>query len=179
MWNVLTLLFFLLTDYIVSLLQPLMEHIKRSGGTLISDGWTNCQGQPLLNLIVQTSQGPVFLFTKDSSMEIKSAEYIASVLKEALEQVGSENINMVVTDSAANCKAAGSMLEEKFPHLTWAPCAAHVLDLLMEDIGRMDKVKSQIALGKEVTYFILNHQIPHAIFKKNSSLRLVKYGATR
>jgi hypothetical protein len=84
-----------------------MDLIKRTGGTLASDGWSNCQGQPLLNLLVHTNQGPVFLFTKDSSLEMKTAEYIASVLKEALMMVGPENITVVVTDSAANCKAAG------------------------------------------------------------------------
>ena len=73
----------------------------------------------------------------------------------------------------------GSILEEEFPHLTWTPCAAHVLDLMLEDVGRMEVVKNLLAMGKDVTYFILNHQIPHAIFKKHSPLRLVKYGATR
>ncbi len=74
---------------------------------MVSDGWSDCQGQPLLNLLVHTTQGPVFLFTKDSSLEVKTAEYIASVLKEGLEMAGVENIIAVVTDSAANCKAAG------------------------------------------------------------------------
>ena len=91
-------------------LQAITDHIEQFGGTLVSDGWSNCQGQPLLNLLVHTSQGPVFLFTRDSSLETKTADYIASVLGDGLKMIGPEKIYAVVTDSAANCKAAGEFM---------------------------------------------------------------------
>lgn len=44
----------------------------------------------------------------------------------------------VVTDSAANCKVAGRLVEEKYPHITWSPCVAHMCDLWLEDLFKMD-----------------------------------------
>jgi hypothetical protein len=86
----------------------------------------------------------------------------------------------VVTDSAANCKAAGEILMEKHKHLTWSPCVAHILDLLLEDIARIPSIKGVIESGRKLLLFIANHQIPYAIFKeKANGAVLVKYGATR
>jgi hypothetical protein len=86
----------------------------------------------------------------------------------------------MVTDSAANCKAAGEILMEKHPHLTWSPCAAHILDLLLEDIARIPSIKTTIENGRRLLAFIANHQIPYAIFKgKAKGAVLVKYGPTR
>jgi hypothetical protein len=48
----------------------------------------------------------------------------------------------VVTDSAANCKAAGAIIEAKWPHIKWAPCAAHTCDLFLEDVFKMDPFKN-------------------------------------
>jgi hypothetical protein len=44
-----------------------MDLIKVSGCTVVSDGWSNIQGQPLLNVLAHTSAGVVFLKTHDSS----------------------------------------------------------------------------------------------------------------
>lgn len=34
-----------------------------------------------------------------------------------------------------NCKNIGRMVMAKYPHIQWTPCAAHSLDLLIEDIA--------------------------------------------
>jgi hypothetical protein len=85
----------------------------------------------------------------------KTAEYIASVLKKAMEKLGPQNVVQIVTDSAANCKAAGALLETEYPHLTWSPCAAHILDLCMEDIGRLKVVSDVVEVGKKANASIV------------------------
>ncbi len=62
----------------------------------------------------------------------KTAKYIASVLSDAIKELGPTNVLQVVTDSAENCKQAGRLLERKYKGLTWVPCAAHCLDLFLE-----------------------------------------------
>ena len=54
--------------------------------------------------------------------------------------MGEEHIVQIVTDNGANFKAAGKMLEKKMPHLFWTPCAAHCIDLIMEEIGKKKKI---------------------------------------
>jgi hypothetical protein len=43
----------------------------------------------------------------------------------------------IVIDNGANFKASGRILMERIPRLFWTPCAAHCLDLMMEDIGKI------------------------------------------
>lgn len=50
----------------------------------------------------------------------------------------------VCTDSASSCKRAGEIIMAKYRHITWAPCAAHCVDLLLEDIGKLPWVSPTI-----------------------------------
>ena len=54
-----------------------------------------------------------------------------------IEQVGSDTVVAVITDSAASCKAAGQLVEAKYPGITWMPCSAHSLALALEDIYKL------------------------------------------
>jgi len=38
----------------------------------------------------------------------------------------------------------GEMVEEEFSTIVWTPCAAHVLDLLIEDIAKLEWVKGMM-----------------------------------
>lgn len=63
----------------------------------------------------------------------------------------------VVTDNGANFKAAGRILMERIPTLFWTPCAAHCLDLLLEDLGKIKDFSSCINDAKKVSRFIYKH----------------------
>ncbi|KAJ9561060.1 hypothetical protein OSB04_006220 [Centaurea solstitialis] len=68
-----------------------------------------------------------------------------------VEEVGEENVVQVVTDNASAYVAAVTsktamnmnmlrlLLMAKRPHLYWSPCAAHCIDLMLEDIGKIPK----------------------------------------
>jgi hypothetical protein len=60
----------------------------------------------------------------------------------------------VVTDSAANCKAAGQLITAAYPHITWSPCVAHICDLALEDIFKLDFFKHTHAQTKEYIIFV-------------------------
>jgi Protein of unknown function (DUF 659) len=74
----------------------------------------------------------------------------------------------VCTDSASNCRSAGQLVEARFPHVTWSPCGAHVLDLLLEDIGKLAWVHPVIADARKIVTFIRNHQKSLALFRDRS-----------
>ncbi|KAH9330097.1 hypothetical protein KI387_002205, partial [Taxus chinensis] len=46
--------------------------------------------------------------------------------------------------NAAAYVAAGRLLQERHPSLFWTPCAAHCIDLLLEDIGKIDWVSEPL-----------------------------------
>ena len=77
-------------------------------------------------------------------------------MDKVVEEVGEENVVQVVTDNEASFKAAGMLLMEKRKHLFWSPCAAHCIDLMLEDIGSMKQIKETLDQAKMITGFIYN-----------------------
>ena len=64
----------------------------------------------------------------------------------------------------------------RYPHFTWTPCTAHCLDLLLEDIGKLDWVASIIKQARDLVKFVTNHQTSLAISRSYSKLELLKPG---
>ncbi len=82
-------------------------------------------------------------------------------------------------DNAVVCKAASRKLEARFPHITFTPCTPHCLDLLLEDMGKLDWVSSVIAEVRTTLKFITNHHKSLALFRSLSKLELLKPGETK
>uniref|UniRef100_A0A251SRX7 Putative HAT dimerization domain, Ribonuclease H-like domain protein n=1 Tax=Helianthus annuus TaxID=4232 RepID=A0A251SRX7_HELAN len=51
----------------------------------------------------------------------------------------------------------GKYLEASKPNLYWTPCAAHCLDLMLEDIGKIKKIKGMLKSAMFVNAYIFNH----------------------
>ena len=45
---------------------------------------------------------------------------------------------------------------EKRKHLFWSPCAAHCINLMLEDIASMKQIKNTLDQAKMITWFIYN-----------------------
>jgi hypothetical protein len=77
-----------------------------------------------------------------------------------VERIGEENVVQVVTDNAANYKAAGQLLMEKRKSLFWTPCAAHCIDLILEDFEKKLEVHQvTISKGRRITSYIYSRTI--------------------
>ncbi|KAH7423929.1 hypothetical protein KP509_12G081500 [Ceratopteris richardii] len=73
----------------------------------------------------------------------------------------------------------GRKLEEEFPSIVWSPCASHCLDLLMEDIGKLEWIKSIISEATSIVDFINSKVRVLAIFRSYSDKELRKPSKTR
>ena len=76
------------------------------------------------------------------------------------------NVIQIITDNASNYVLAGKMLEEKHKTIFWAPCAAHCIDLMLEDIGKIDRVKNIVEHAKNITKYIYNHSWILSLMRK-------------
>jgi len=110
---------------------------KKTGCTLMADGWTDQKRRPLINFLVYCPKGTVFLKTVDVSDVLKTARLLYQLFREVVLYVGVENIVHMVTDNAANYVAAGKLLMEEFPSIFWSPCVAHCINLILQDIGKL------------------------------------------
>lgn len=74
----------------------------------------------------------------------------------------------------------GKLLQVKRPHIYWTPCAAHCIDLMLEDIGEIPQVKRTIDRGVALTGFIYNHVGVLNMMREFTKRRdLVRPGKTR
>jgi hypothetical protein len=160
-------------------LKSFMASARSNKATITSDGWSDTRNRPLLNVLMVTPKGEKFLESVDASGDTKDADFIAQVVGKAIEDVGAETVVQVCMDSAAVCKATGRKLEARFPHITFTPCTLHCLDLLLEDMGKLDWVSSVIAEARTALKFITNHHKSLALFRSLSKLELLKPRETR
>jgi hypothetical protein len=153
---------------------------KQYGCTLMSDGWTDMRGRHLINFLVNSPEGTYFLESVDASSEVHSATMLADLLQEKIEDIGKDNVVQVVTDNGANYKAAGKILMDRIPTLFWSPCAAHCLDLMLEEIGNLKAFKKPIARAQRVTTFIYRHgRLLSAMRAQTGGTDLVRAAKTR
>ncbi|MDF3681003.1 DUF domain-containing protein, partial [Enterobacter hormaechei] len=69
-------------------------------------------------------------------------------------EVGVANVIQIVTDNAAAYVVAGRLLMERHPTLFWSPCAAHCLNLLLEDLGKLSWVEKVVKDGRNIATII-------------------------
>jgi len=89
------------------------------------------------------------------------------VITAAIEQVGPQRVVQVGTDSAANCKTAWQIINRQYPHIMCSPCAAHCLDLLLEDWGKLS-IASVIPEIADIVTFVKGREGSRAMLRKHS-----------
>ncbi|RWR93420.1 LOW QUALITY PROTEIN: hypothetical protein CKAN_02266900 [Cinnamomum micranthum f. kanehirae] len=124
------------------------------GCSIMMDGWTDKKGRTLFNFLVNCPKGTMFVESIDASSYSKDAEKMFQLIEKFVERIGEANV--IVTDSAAANVLAGKFLEAKFAYLYWTPCAAHCLDLMLEDIFKIPSLKRTFERAIVVHGFIYN-----------------------
>ncbi|GJP65915.1 hypothetical protein CLOP_g22814, partial [Closterium sp. NIES-67] len=71
--------------------------------------------------------------------------------------VGVENIVAFCTDGGSNYHSACRLLIAENPRIEHVPCATHVLDLLMEDVGRQAWAKEVVGRASELINYTRSH----------------------
>ncbi|RVW98236.1 hypothetical protein CK203_031867 [Vitis vinifera] len=89
-------------------------------------------------ILKEESAGTWFMKSIDAFDTIKNGELMFKYLDEVVEEIGEENVVQVITDNASNYVNVGMRLMEKRSRLWWTPCAAHCIDLMLEDIGKLN-----------------------------------------
>ncbi|CAI5949696.1 unnamed protein product [Closterium sp. NIES-64] len=138
-------------------LAPISASWRRDGVTVASDMFSDKAGRPQVNVLLINDSGAVFVESIDTKMEMKTGGYIAGILRPIIEKVGPENVVTLCFDGGSNYAAACRVLMREYPHIEHIPCATHVLDLLMEDIGKKGWAKDIVTRGDTLISFVRNH----------------------
>ncbi|CAI5987405.1 unnamed protein product [Closterium sp. NIES-64] len=78
-------------------------------------------------------------------------------MRPVVEEVGPDNVVAFCTDGGSNYAVACNELIAEWPHIQHVPCATHVLDLFMEDVGKMTWAKKVVDTVGEISSFVRNH----------------------
>ena len=147
----------------------------------MSDGWTDSKRRSICNFLVNSPKGTFFLSSVDTSHISKTANKVFEMLDAIIERIEEANMVQVITDNTANYKAAGHLLMEKRKNLYWTPCAAHCIDLILEDFEKKLEVHAvTISKGKRITTYIYSRTILISMLRNFTKGKdLIRPAATR
>ena len=97
------------------MLEPIKSTWPTSGVSIVSDGWTDPARHPLINFMVSSLNGSVFLKSVDALEQYKDAQYMGELFIKIIEDVGVDSCVQIITDNTPICKAAGMIVESKYP----------------------------------------------------------------
>lgn len=151
----------------------MMGETAKYGAACGSDAWTDANRRCLVNIIKMCTKGEFFEDSVDTSGNRKSMEYIAGLMAKHIDK----GTDFVVMDGA--CKGAVQLLMDKFPWLSGVVCTTHSLDLLLEDIGKLEFASKLLADFKRVVKYIRGHHATHALWREIGDAELLMPGETR
>ena len=154
---------------------------KKTGCTIMIDGWTDRKRRTILNFLVNSPRGTVFLKSIDASNICKTTEQIFKMMDDLVDEVGEENVIQIVTDNAANYKAVGELLMQKRKNLYWTPCATHCIFLMLKDFeNKIPLHHETIANGKKIkTYIYSRSDLISLLHKYTTGTDLIRATNTR
>ena len=132
----------------------------------------------IINFMVYCKGSTILLKFVNASENIKDNKYIYDLLKDVIKKVGEANVVQIVTDNGSEFVKARKLLMKKY-NLYWTPCAAHYIDLMFEDIGKIESVLDLITNARKITNFIYNHGWLVAKMRKVCGGDIVRPGVTR
>ena len=79
----------------------------------MADGWTDRRRRPLINIVVSSYYGSMFLRVVDASKKgrVHTADYIYGIIREAIEEVGAHRVVQVCLFFVYSFKLLSSMFE--------------------------------------------------------------------
>ncbi|XP_075500617.1 uncharacterized protein LOC142539215 [Primulina tabacum] len=146
----------------------------------MADGWTDRKNRTLINFLVNGPRGTVFIESVDGSSYSHTGAKLFDLFDKYVQQIGAKNVVQIVTDSASANVLAGRHLEAQYPHLYWSPCAAHCLDLMLEDFVKLPHLKKVYGRAMMINGYIYNRpQVLNMMREFTRQKDTVRAGKTR
>lgn len=134
--------------------------------SIMSDGWSNIRNEGIINYMVHTSKGDLFYDFSLPKAQRHTGIYIASELSRIIEEIGASKVTAVITDNAANMRAAWAELKMRYPSLQCIGCGSHTQNLLMKDMESMTTLRDHVTTCKLVVKFFKLKHVPNAVLQE-------------
>ncbi|XP_042515308.1 uncharacterized protein LOC122089669 [Macadamia integrifolia] len=107
---------------------------KQTGCTIMSDSLIDLKKRSFLNVIAYSSGGALFLRSEECSHARLTGPYIFDIVDREIQSVGQNLVVQIILDNASNYSSALDMLIGKYRWLFNTRCAAHGINLMLNDI---------------------------------------------
>ncbi|CAG9840726.1 unnamed protein product [Diabrotica balteata] len=150
-----------------------LDYKKANAGAhsvgLMVDGWSNIRNEAVLNFVVTTPK-PFLFKIMPTGTAPHTAEYMAKTLGAVIREIGPRKVFGIVTDNAANMKAAWALIENDFDNNIFTyGCFAHSLNLIFTDLKNLTSLKSFTAEAVALTKAIRQSHILSAWVKEKQN----------
>nr|XP_009620514.1 uncharacterized protein LOC104112332 [Nicotiana tomentosiformis] len=153
---------------------------NKFGCSIMMDKWTARNGKIIINVLVNSPKGSLFLESVDASDSSTDSTKMYSLFKSTIDSIGEENVVQVVTENASKNVKAGDLMSVGYPHIYWIPCAAHSINLIFGDIFKERPFSSIFNQAIRVHSYIFQRPLLLNMMKKFTKQRsLVKPAKTR
>lgn len=148
---------------------------KSPGVTLVIDGWSNIRHDSIVNFVICTPQ-PIFYKSVNTGSNRHTADYLFRISKEVVEEIGPLKFTAIVSDNASNMKAMWRIVRSEYPHILCYGCSAHALNLLTQDLCKLDAILIIINKTKSIVREIRDSLQKFAKFKEYMKKYAVQKG---
>jgi hypothetical protein len=108
---------------------------------------------------------PYFFKSIDTKEERHTASYMSKIVEDIIISLGSEKTIGVISDNTRNMKIMGKIIMQKDGHISCYGCGAHTLNLLIQDLCKIDFVKRILKQTKSIVEEITFSNILLAKFR--------------
>lgn len=96
-------------DYTQDLMKKHKEEWKKHGCSIMSDAWTDGKGRSIINFLVNSPSGTMFIKSVDASSYMHTGEKLFELLNAFVDEIGEANVVQIVTDNGSNYVKAGTL----------------------------------------------------------------------
>jgi hypothetical protein len=120
--------------------------------SLALDGWSNINQSKVTNVLLLTLQRPYFLKSIENKYEATTSDWLYEKLSPIIQDLCNKKIRIcgIVMDNASVNTKLYELLSSTYPHLIRLPCAAHVVQLCVHQILKIDDLKDIIEFMEEI-----------------------------
>ncbi|CAO2819417.1 unnamed protein product [Amaranthus hypochondriacus] len=138
----------------------------RTGCSILLDGWTDQSGRSLVNVVVDSPEGPIYLRSADVSRST-GANALQELLEAVLDEVGVKNVVQIVAHTSSNSlEEVSKQIIEKYRSLFWTVSATHCISLILDKIAMNDSVRLTLYKARQITKFIYSRAAVLKILRK-------------
>lgn len=156
------------------------EEWVTTGCTIIMECWTDNKSKALVNFLVSSPSRTFFHKSVDASGYFKNPKHLADLVDTVIQDFGPENIVQIIVDNSLFQAVITTHVAQHYGTIFVTPCASQCVNLILEDMCKVDWVNRCISQAQTITKFIYNNATMLDSMKKiTGGQDLVKTGISK